>query len=105
LLGLADPRASATLDTFTPVMLGWTNTAGGGPTFSVIEDGEYQIDFPNADVPRGNAMATTVGTPPMYCVIQGWWSTPGWEHLWIRCYDGDSGDLNPVALFNVGFIA
>jgi hypothetical protein len=41
----------------------------------------------------------------MFCTIQSWWSTPGWEHLWIRCYDGDNGDPNPAALLNVGFIA
>jgi hypothetical protein len=105
MLGLPDPRASATLDTFTPAFEGWTNTAGGAPTFSIIDDGSYQIDFPNAGVPKGHAMATTLGTPPMFCIIESWWSTPGWEHLWITCHDGDNGDLNPVGLFNVGFIA
>jgi hypothetical protein len=105
MLGLAQARASATLDTFTPALEGWTNTAGGAPTFSIVGEGSYQIDFPNADVPKGHAFASVMGTPPMFCTIQSWWSTPGWEHLLLNCYDGNNGDPNPAALVNVGFIA
>lgn len=105
MLGLPDPRASASLDTFTPVLEGWTNTAGGAPTFSMIGTNSYQIDFPNADVPRGHAIATVMGTPPMFCNIQAWWPTLGWEHVLISCFDGNNGDPNPAALVNVGFIA
>jgi hypothetical protein len=85
---------------------GWTNTGGGSPTFSVIDEGSYQIDFPNAGVPKGHAIAQIMGTAPMYCTIQAWWATgDGWEHLWIRCFDPSNGDPNPAALVNVGFIA
>jgi hypothetical protein len=106
-LGGATGFATATVDHYgiAPFVKGATNTFGGGAGTSDILDTVYEITFPLAGAPRGHAVASIIGTPPMYCVIESWWAAAGTEHLILSCHDGDNGDPNPAVLYNVGFIA
>ncbi len=107
MLGGSGARTTATVDLSgpAPVMRGWTNSYGGAPTATEIVPGTYQIVFPNAGHPKGHAIASIMGTPPMYCTIQSWWQNMGDEYLLVSCYDGNIGVPNPAVLLNVSFIA
>jgi hypothetical protein len=107
MLGGSGPRTTATVDLSgpVPVMRGWTNSYGGAPTATVIVPGTYQIVIPNAGHPKGHAIASIMGTPPMYCTIQSWWQNMGDEYLLVSCFDGNVGVPNPAVLLNVAFIA
>jgi hypothetical protein len=107
MLGGSGPRTTATVDLSAalPVMRGWTNSYGGAPTATMLVPGTYEIVIPNAGNPRGHAVASIMGTPPMYCNIQSWWQNLGNEHLLVRCFDGNIGVPNPAVLLNVAFIA
>lgn len=106
-LGGSGARMSATVDLsgFAPVMRGWTNSFGGAPTATVIAEGTYQIRIPGAGHPKGHAIASIMGTPPMYCTIQSWWQAAGDEYLLVSCFDGNNGDANPAVLLNVAYLA
>jgi hypothetical protein len=105
-LGAVGPRATATVEHLVavPALRGWTNTAGGAPAAAELALGSYLVSFPNTGAPRGHAIASIMGTPPMYCNIHAWWSAAGTEHVWLRCYDGGIGVPTPAVLFNVAFI-
>jgi hypothetical protein len=107
MLGGSGARTTATVDLsgVVPVMRGWTNSYGGAPTATEIVPGTYQIVIPNAGHPKGHAIASIMGTPPMYCTIQSWWQNMGDEYLLVSCYDGNVGVPNPAVLLNVSFIA
>jgi hypothetical protein len=98
--------ASATVDLVPaiPVLDGWSNLAGGAPTFTELGVGDYLLTFPSAGVPRGHAMGAIMGTPPMFCNIHAWWPSLGAENIRIRCYDGNVGIPTPAVMLNVGFI-
>ncbi|WP_203906866.1 hypothetical protein [Rhizocola hellebori] len=107
MLGGSGARTTATVDLSgaLPVMRGWTNSYGGAPTATEIVPGTYEVVFPNAGHAKGHAMASIMGTPPMYCTIQSWWQNMGDEHLLVSCYDGNVGVPNPAVLLNVSYIA
>jgi hypothetical protein len=54
---------------------------------------------------RGRPAPSVMATPPAYCNIHAWWQAGGWEHGWVKCYDGGVGVLMPAMLYNVGFLA
>ncbi|WP_157631794.1 hypothetical protein [Catelliglobosispora koreensis] len=106
MLGGSGTRTTATVDLSGPgpVMRGWTNSFGGVPTATQIVPGTYEVVFPNAGNPKGHAIASIMGTPPMYCTIQSWWQAAGDQHLLVSCFDGNIGVPNPAVLLNVSFI-
>ncbi|MBB5867260.1 hypothetical protein F4553_000639 [Allocatelliglobosispora scoriae] len=107
MLGGSGARTTATVDLSAalPVMRGWTNSYGGAPTASMIIPGTYLIRIPNAAHPKGHAIASIMGTPPMFCTVQ-WWGPSGLDELvQVSCYDGDDGVPNPAVLLNIAFIA
>jgi hypothetical protein len=88
----------------SPVVEGWTNSAGGAPTVTELGTGHFQAAFPSIGAPRGHAYATLMNTSPMYCNVYLWWRVGSTEYVRIRCFDPGVGEPHPVGRFTIAFL-
>jgi hypothetical protein len=105
-LGTFSGHATATVERYagSPVVQGWSNTfSGGGALASDLDTWSYLVTFRDTAQPRGHAVASIMGTPPMYCNIHAWWTDGEHQYVWLRCYQND-GAPQVAVQYNVGLM-
>jgi hypothetical protein len=104
-LGTFGGHATATVERYlmAPVVQGWSNTiSGGGAIATDLDTWSYLVTFRQTSERRGHAMASLMGSPPMYCNIHAWWTDGTDQYVWLRCYQ--TGAPHVAVQYNIGFI-